>query len=70
MLEPVPSENCRGLTMKLKVKYPFLTSSSGAKFFIHQFSECLEIENISTCYQDAKVSTKQGANFLNFHGLS
>ena len=27
-------------------------------------------ENISTCYQDAKESTKHGANLQNFHGLS
>ena len=25
---------------------------------------------VKTCYQDAKESTKQGANLLNFHGLS
>ena len=34
MFEPPPLENCKGLTMKLEVKYLFPTSPhSGANFF-------------------------------------
>ena len=46
MLEPPLSENCKGLTMKLEVTYPFPTSSPGANFFICQLSECLAIRKI------------------------
>ena len=31
-------KNCMDLTMKLKVKYPFPNSSSGANFYVQQLS--------------------------------
>ena len=48
MFEPLPSEDCKGLAMKLEVKYIFQTSSPGIIFFffIHQLSESLEIRKI------------------------
>ena len=46
MFQPPPSEICKGLTMKLEVKYLFPTSSSGASFFIYQLSEGLEMRKI------------------------
>ena len=46
MFKPPPSEICKGLTMKLEVKYLFPTSSSGASFFIYQLPEGLEMQKI------------------------
>ena len=46
MLAPLPSENFKCLTIKLGVKYCFPTSCRGEKYFIHQFSERLEIRRI------------------------
>ena len=46
MLEPPPLKNCKGLTMKLKVKYLFPTSHLGANFFIYQLPEGLEMKKI------------------------
>ena len=64
MLEPLPSENCKGLNMKFEVKYLLSTSFSGAKFFIHQLSESLKMRKIfSTSYRDAKESTNPGRKF-------
>ena len=71
MLEPLPSENFK--IGRLEVKYLFpISSSSDANFFIHQLSqhESGHEKNINTCYQNAKESTYQNTNFLNFHGLS
>ena len=44
--------------MKLEVEYLFPISSSGANFYIYQDAK------------DAKESTNQGGNFLDFHGFS
>ena len=46
MLEPLLLEDSKGLIMKLKVKYRFPTSSSGASFFIYQLLEGLEMRKI------------------------
>ena len=37
-VEPMSLKNCMDLTMKLKVKYPFPNSSSGANFYVQQLS--------------------------------
>ena len=71
MLEPLPSENCKGLNMKLEVKYLLPTSFSGAKFFIHQFPESLKMTKIlAHVIGMQKNPQTQGAKFLNFYGLS
>ena len=46
MLEPLLSENCKDLTMKLEIKYLFPTSSSGVKFSIYQLFEGMEMRKI------------------------
>ena len=46
LMEPPPSENCKCLIMKLKVKSLFPTLSSGTNFFIYQLPEGLEIRRI------------------------
>ena len=38
-VEPPLLKNCTDLTMKLEVKFLFLTSSSGANFYIYQLPE-------------------------------
>ena len=57
-VKPPPLKNCKDLTMKLEVKYLCPISSSGANFYIYQDAK------------DAKKSTHQGGNFLDFHGFS
>ena len=56
--------------MKLKVKFLFPTSYSGANFI---FISCLKVgneKNIGTRYFDAKESINQGGHFLDFHEFS
>ena len=45
-LEPLLSENCKGLTKKLEVKYLFPTSYSGASFFAYELFEGLQVRKI------------------------
>ena len=69
MLIPLPSENCESLNMKLEVKY--LLPASFFKFLIHQLSESLKMRKIFThVIGMQKNPQNQGANFLNFYGLS
>ena len=46
MLQPLPTETCKALTMKMEVKYLFPTSSSGVNFCIYQLPEGLEMRKI------------------------
>ena len=46
MLEPPSSENCKGLTMKLEVKYLFPTSYSAANYCIYDLLEGLGMRKI------------------------
>ena len=46
MLQPLPTETCKALTMKMEVKYLFPTSCSGANFCIYQLPEGLEMRKI------------------------
>ena len=45
-VERPPLKNYKDLTMKLKVKYLFPTSSSGANFYIYQLPESLGMRKI------------------------
>ena len=69
-IELPPLKKCKDLNMKLKVKFLFPTSYSGANFI---FISCLKVgneKNISTRYFDAKESINQGGHFLDFHEFS
>ena len=46
MLEPPLSENCKGLTMKLEVKYIFGLPARFSVLFFHQMPEGLKTRNI------------------------
>ena len=72
MLEIPLLENCKVLTMKLEVRYLFLTLSSGTNFFIYQLSEGLESRKILPFLGSKKIH-KPWYTFccisMDFHGV-
>ena len=72
-VEPPLLKNCTDLTMKLEVKFLFLTSSSGAKFYIYQLPEGPQTRKILAHGIRMKKSLQTRGDiiwiFTDFHGV-